>query len=169
MVSFHRYHTDWRMGFGAFTHSISAWFNYADRRILANVTIIIRSWSRGSTSSIRRMPRRSHAFSKCAVSYIQVRSSRALIRSFGNSSFTWWPFDRFYVFRYEQKEADLLRSLNETEIEKEDETSTLFRGASLTTAIMDLYMKSICTNFLQVALKDTISKLLESKISCEVS
>lgn len=55
------------------------------------------------------------------------------------------------------------------EIDKEDETSTLFRGASLTTTIMDLYMKSVCTHFLQVALKDTINKLLESKISCEVS
>lgn len=75
----------------------------------------------------------------------------------------------FRIFRYEQKEADLLKSLNESEIEKEDETSTLFRGASLTTTIMDLYMKSICTSFLQTALKDTITKLLESKISCELN
>ena len=73
-----------------------------------------------------------------------------------------------HIFRYEQKEADLLRSLNDAEIDKEDETSTLFRGASLTTTIMDLYMKSVCTSFLQAALKDTISKLLDSKISCEV-
>lgn len=73
-----------------------------------------------------------------------------------------------FNYRYEQKEADLLKSLNEAEIEKEDETSTLFRGASLTTTIMDLYMKSVCTNFLQTALKDTITKLLESKVSCEV-
>ncbi|XP_065220436.1 ras GTPase-activating protein 1-like [Planococcus citri] len=75
----------------------------------------------------------------------------------------------FRIFRYEQKEADLLRSLNEAEIDKEDETSTLFRGASLTTTIMDLYMKSVCTSFLQAALKDTISKLLDSKISCELN
>ncbi|XKL62004.1 hypothetical protein PGB90_001837 [Kerria lacca] len=75
----------------------------------------------------------------------------------------------FRIFRYEQKEADLLKSLNEMEIDKEDETSTLFRGASLTTTIMDLYMKSVCTNFLQVALKDTIYKLLESKTSCELN
>ncbi|KAG8224112.1 hypothetical protein J437_LFUL001806 [Ladona fulva] len=48
------------------------------------------------------------------------------------------------IFRYERKEADLLRSLNEAEIEKEEETSTLFRAASLTTTLMDLYMKSVC-------------------------
>lgn len=79
-------------------------------------------------------------------------------------------FDDLFImnFRYEQKEADLLRSLNEAEINKEDETSTLFRGASLTTTIMDLYMKSVCTSFLQAALKDTIAKLLDSKVSCEV-
>ncbi|XP_033611154.1 ras GTPase-activating protein 1 isoform X2 [Cryptotermes secundus] len=73
------------------------------------------------------------------------------------------------IFRYERKEADLLKSLNEAEIEKEEETSTLFRAASLTTTLMDLYMKSVCTGFLHSAIQDTILKLLESKQSCELN
>ncbi|XP_014295659.1 ras GTPase-activating protein 1 isoform X2 [Microplitis demolitor] len=73
------------------------------------------------------------------------------------------------IFRYERKEADLLRSLNQAEVDKEDETPTLFRAASLTTTLMDLYMKSICTSFLKAALRDTIIKLIESKQSCELN
>jgi Ras GTPase-activating protein 1 len=54
-------------------------------------------------------------------------------------------------------------------VEKEDETPTLFRAASLTTTLMDLYMKSVCTSFLKAALRDTIVKLIESKQSCELN
>lgn len=54
-------------------------------------------------------------------------------------------------------------------MEKEDETPTLFRAASLTTTLMDLYMKSVCTSFLKAALRDTIVKLIESKQSCELN
>ncbi|CAB3388270.1 Hypothetical predicted protein [Cloeon dipterum] len=71
------------------------------------------------------------------------------------------------IFRHERREAELLRSLNEAEIEREQETSTLLRAASLTTTLMDLYMKSVCTGFLQAAIQDTILKLLETKQSCE--
>ncbi|XP_058809845.1 ras GTPase-activating protein 1 isoform X2 [Phymastichus coffea] len=73
------------------------------------------------------------------------------------------------IFRHENKEADLLRSLNQAEVDKEDETPTLFRAASLTTTLMDLYMKSVCTSFLKSALQDTINKIIESKQSCELN
>ncbi|KAF7989817.1 hypothetical protein HCN44_008491 [Aphidius gifuensis] len=73
------------------------------------------------------------------------------------------------IFKRERKEADLLRSLNQAEVDKEDETPTLFRAASLTTTLMDLYMKSVCTSFLKVALRDTIVKLIDSKQSCELN
>ncbi|XP_046678395.1 ras GTPase-activating protein 1 isoform X4 [Homalodisca vitripennis] len=73
------------------------------------------------------------------------------------------------IFRHERKEADLLKTLNDAEIEKEEETSTLFRAASLTTTLMDLYMKSVCTDFLHSALRSTIVKLLETKQSCELN
>lgn len=62
-----------------------------------------------------------------------------------------------------------MTSLNDLEIEREEETSTLFRGASLTTTIMDLYMKSICDSFLQASVQEIVSKLMEAKQSCEVS
>ena len=39
----------------------------------------------------------------------------------------------------------MLSTLNRIEVEREEETSTLFRGATLTTALMDLYMRSVCT------------------------
>ncbi|KAG8279422.1 Ras GTPase-activating protein 1, partial [Homalodisca vitripennis] len=71
--------------------------------------------------------------------------------------------------KHERKEADLLKTLNDAEIEKEEETSTLFRAASLTTTLMDLYMKSVCTDFLHSALRSTIVKLLETKQSCELN
>ncbi len=51
-----------------------------------------------------------------------------------------------------------MTSLARLEIEREEETSTLFRGASLTTALMDLYMKSVCQDFLHTALFPTIHR-----------
>nr|CAD7425858.1 unnamed protein product [Timema monikensis] len=73
------------------------------------------------------------------------------------------------IFRFERREADILKTLNEAEIEKEEETSTLFRAASLTTTLMDLYMKSVCGGFLHSAILDTILKLLDTKQSCELN
>ena len=74
----------------------------------------------------------------------------------------------FFLYRHERKEAELLQSLNDAELDKEEETSTLFRAASLTTTLMDHYMKSICTPFLMAAVSETIHKLMEAKQSCEV-
>ncbi|KAB7502503.1 Ras GTPase-activating protein 1 [Armadillidium nasatum] len=73
------------------------------------------------------------------------------------------------IFRNERREHDLLQRLTENEIEKEHETSTLFRAASLTTTLLDLYMKSTCTEFLNAAILDTIFRMLESKQSCELN
>ena len=75
----------------------------------------------------------------------------------------------FHFGRNDRREHDLLQSLTEHEIEREQETSTLFRAASLTTTLLDLYMKSTCTEFLNAAVTDIIYKILESKQSCEVS
>merc|ERR1712029_351690 len=73
------------------------------------------------------------------------------------------------IFRFEKKEAELLSTLNRLEIEREDETSVLFRGASLSTALMDVYMKSVCTEFLHSAIFPTVHKILESRNqSCEL-
>ncbi|XP_042233634.1 ras GTPase-activating protein 1-like isoform X2 [Homarus americanus] len=73
------------------------------------------------------------------------------------------------IFRNECREHDLLQRLTEHEIEREHETSTLFRAASLTTTLLDLYMKSTCTEFLTEAISDTIHRILESKQSCELN
>ena len=73
------------------------------------------------------------------------------------------------IFRFDKKEADLLTMLGQLEIQREDETSTLFRAASLTTTLMDLYMKSVCQDFLHTALFPTIHRILESRQSCELN
>ncbi|XP_043221540.1 ras GTPase-activating protein 1-like isoform X2 [Amphibalanus amphitrite] len=73
------------------------------------------------------------------------------------------------VFRFEKKEAELLQTLNDLEIETEEDKSTLFRGATLTTALLDLYMKSVCTGFLHVAISDMVNKIVESKQTCELN
>ncbi|XP_011503859.1 PREDICTED: ras GTPase-activating protein 1 [Ceratosolen solmsi marchali] len=73
------------------------------------------------------------------------------------------------IFRHERKEADLLKTLTQAEVDKEEETPTLFRAASLTTTLMDLYMKSVCTSFLKSALQDTVLKLIDTKQSCELN
>ena len=62
------------------------------------------------------------------------------------------------IFRFDKKEAELLSALNRLEVEREEETSTLFRAASLTTSLMDLYMKSVCTDFLHTAIFPTIHR-----------
>lgn len=73
------------------------------------------------------------------------------------------------VFRHEKRETELLRILCQCEIARENETSTLFRGASLSTTLMDLYMRSECGAFVQSALSDTVSRILESKQSAELN
>jgi len=73
------------------------------------------------------------------------------------------------IFRFDKKEAELLSALNRLEVEREEETSTLFRAASLTTSLMDLYMKSVCTDFLHTAIFPTIHRIMESRQSCELN
>jgi len=73
------------------------------------------------------------------------------------------------IFRFDKKEADLLTQLSRLEIEREEETSTLFRAASLTTTLMDGYMRSVCGDFLHTALFPTIHRILEAKQSCELN
>jgi len=63
----------------------------------------------------------------------------------------------------------LLSALVEQAIYKEAETTTLFRSDSLTTTLMDLYMKSVCEDFLHAAVSDTINRILDSKQSCELN
>ena len=51
-----------------------------------------------------------------------------------------------------------MTQLSRLEIEREEETSTLFRAASLTTTLMDGYMRSVCGDFLHTALFPTIHR-----------
>ncbi|XP_063906525.1 ras GTPase-activating protein 1 [Zophobas morio] len=73
------------------------------------------------------------------------------------------------VFRAEGRETELLIELNSAEIERETETSTLFRAASLSTTLMDLYMRAECRGFLHAAVLETVLRLLDSKQSAELN
>lgn len=72
------------------------------------------------------------------------------------------------VFRHEKQEAVLLEALNNIEINKEDEVSTLFRATSLATTLMDQYMKMTASTFVHKAAKDCVHRIIESKQSCEL-
>ncbi|RVE68333.1 hypothetical protein OJAV_G00090660 [Oryzias javanicus] len=73
------------------------------------------------------------------------------------------------IFRHEKAEAPLLRTLNDREINMEDEATTLFRATTLASTLMEQYMKATATPFVLHALKDTILKIMESKQSCELN
>ncbi|KAK7933720.1 hypothetical protein WMY93_004616 [Mugilogobius chulae] len=73
------------------------------------------------------------------------------------------------IFRHEKAEASLLRTLNDREINMEDEATTLFRATTLASTLMEQYMKATATPFVHHALKDTILKIMESKQSCELN
>ncbi|KAK3514563.1 hypothetical protein QTP70_021618 [Hemibagrus guttatus] len=73
------------------------------------------------------------------------------------------------IFRHEKAESPLLRTLNDREINMEDEATTLFRATTLASTLMEQYMKATATPFVHHALKDTILKIMESKQSCELN
>lgn len=73
------------------------------------------------------------------------------------------------IFRYEKKEGTLLKAMIEREIRRESETATLFRMNSLTTTIMDQYMRATCQQFLENALSDSLRRVVETRQSCELN
>ncbi|KAJ6218163.1 hypothetical protein RDWZM_009320 [Blomia tropicalis] len=73
------------------------------------------------------------------------------------------------ISRYERQECRLIRSLIERQIHIETDVSTLFRSNSLTTTMVDQYMKATCQQFLVQSLTEPINRVLDSKISCELN
>ncbi|KAL3867273.1 hypothetical protein ACJMK2_044487 [Sinanodonta woodiana] len=73
------------------------------------------------------------------------------------------------LFRHERQVRVLLKNMNDYEIAKEDEVSTLFRGSSLATTLMDQFMKMTATNFVKVAVKESVCRIMDSKLSCELN
>ncbi|XP_074594177.1 RAS p21 protein activator vap isoform X2 [Brevipalpus obovatus] len=73
------------------------------------------------------------------------------------------------IFKHESREATLLKAMIEREIKRENETSTLFRMNSLTTTLMDQYMRTTCHQFLMKALREPLQRVLEARQSCELN
>ncbi|XP_052279631.1 ras GTPase-activating protein 1-like isoform X4 [Dreissena polymorpha] len=73
------------------------------------------------------------------------------------------------LFRHERQVSILLKNINDYYIAKEDSVSTLFRGTTLATTLMDQYMKMVCTEFVQEALRSPVCKICESRLNCEIN
>ncbi|KAK3098387.1 hypothetical protein FSP39_019002 [Pinctada imbricata] len=73
------------------------------------------------------------------------------------------------IFRHEKQEKVILKTMNDLEIAREDEVSTLFRATSLATTLMDQYMKMTASQFVSMAVKGCIVRILDSKLSCELN
>lgn len=73
------------------------------------------------------------------------------------------------IAKFEGKELLLMRQLIQREVFIETQTQTLFRANSMTTSLIDHFLKQICQPFLQRALSEPIQRVLESKTSCEVN
>ncbi|CAG2246074.1 RASA1 [Mytilus edulis] len=73
------------------------------------------------------------------------------------------------IFRHEKQEKVILKTMNDFEINREEEVSTLFRATSLATTLMDQYMKMTASQFVSDAVKEYILKIIDSKLSCELN
>lgn len=73
------------------------------------------------------------------------------------------------IFRYKKTSTRILKSLIEREASLELDTATLFRTSSLTTALIESYMRSMCQTALVNCLTGPVKKLIDDKISCELN
>ncbi|ELT91839.1 hypothetical protein CAPTEDRAFT_152841, partial [Capitella teleta] len=74
------------------------------------------------------------------------------------------------IFRNERLESHLLKTLNDRDIEgRVESVATLFRGTTMATTLMDQYMRMTTSAFVQAALQQTIDKIMEDKLSCEIN
>lgn len=73
------------------------------------------------------------------------------------------------IFRYKKTSTRILTTLIEREISLEQETNNLFRTSTLTTALIESYMRSMCQVALNKCLRETVKRLLDDKICCELN
>lgn len=73
------------------------------------------------------------------------------------------------IFRSKKTSTRILKSLIEHEVSLESDSSALFRTSSLTTALVESYMRSMCQLALTKCLKGPLKKLLDDKICCELN
>jgi len=73
-----------------------------------------------------------------------------------------------YILIDKQKEIEGLKTLVSLEIKKTDDPNIIFRGNSLTTKIIDQYMKLVGSRYLSNTLKRQIQNIYNLKESCEV-
>ncbi|ORX55529.1 hypothetical protein BCR36DRAFT_188243, partial [Piromyces finnis] len=73
-----------------------------------------------------------------------------------------------YILMDRQKEVDGIKTLVSLEIKNTDDPNIIFRGNSLTTKIIDQYMKLIGNRYLNNTLKRQVQNVYATKESCEV-
>jgi len=73
------------------------------------------------------------------------------------------------IFKCKRANIMVLRALIEREALSEMEAATLFRTSSLSTALLESYMRVMCQTALRRSLKDSIKRLIDDKICCELN
>ncbi|XP_003739712.1 ras GTPase-activating protein 1 [Galendromus occidentalis] len=73
------------------------------------------------------------------------------------------------LFIAEKKEAKLLKALGLREIENETDASIMFRGSSLFTSMIDLYMKNGALDFIRSSISAPVASIVNGKQSCELN
>lgn len=73
------------------------------------------------------------------------------------------------IFRYKKMSVRILSKLIEREAALEPDTATLFRTSTLTTALLESFLRSLCQDALRKCLKGPIKKLYDDKICCELN
>lgn len=73
------------------------------------------------------------------------------------------------IFKNKKTSIRVLKSLIEREVVLDQDPSTLFRTSSLTTALLEAYMRSMCQTALGKCLRGPVKRLLDDKICCELN
>lgn len=73
------------------------------------------------------------------------------------------------IFRYKKTSTRILTKLLERELALELETANLSRTSTLTTALVESYLRSMCQVVLNKCLRGTVKRLLDDKICCELN
>ncbi|XP_057308310.1 ras GTPase-activating protein 1-like [Hydractinia symbiolongicarpus] len=73
------------------------------------------------------------------------------------------------IFRKDNNELNLIKTITTRELHTKEKKETLFRGNTLSTKLLDQYMKMIAIPYLQDTIGSVILKIMESKQCCELN
>jgi len=72
------------------------------------------------------------------------------------------------IFSMENRVVGFIKNLTHQEVQMTDDVNIIFRGNSLTTKVIDLYMKVVAMNHLHSVVTDLVEEVYKDKESCEI-